>query len=544
MSVAVEPRLKGALFSFLLLLSGLAGISYEVLYGRMLGNIIGDQWAVSAAILLSFLLGIGIGTRHAHRFWPYLWLIEAGIGLFAIGFAMGGELIEAWLYSSRASLGNGIGVALTQSFVLLLPPALLIGCGLPLFAGYLGRLSSGLAFGRAYAWHSLGAALTVLLVEFWLLRLLGLQATVFAIAALNLLVAALLRLGYSELRVQVPEAGRYIKLPRHQLLALALLSIASAIFQLWLVKIAEFLLGPFRETFALVLALVMLGIAIGTWLVKQFRFRFTHVVGVNLFGLLWLMAGFGLLTEAYASLYPHVVQNSVQLMLFKLGLLAAFGGLPAISFGATIPALITAQDNVARESGQLLFISSIANAAGFLLMVFVLHQNFSYGSLIVIVAAISALGLVVYLHAHIAAIAATVAVVGATLFCQRGLWDEQLLYLGYDNLHSSTALRMSKLETTAIDPFKGPRDVFAFNTMSDGSVYLYINGYRSMDLTRPHEQIVGAMSSIFAPRTDKALVLGVGSGATAGAVGLVVRSGRCHRDQRGIAGSARTYAGL
>lgn len=43
-----------------MLLSGFAGISYEILYGRILGNMMGDQFAVSAAILMTFLLGIGL----------------------------------------------------------------------------------------------------------------------------------------------------------------------------------------------------------------------------------------------------------------------------------------------------------------------------------------------------------------------------------------------------------------------------------------------------------------------------------------------------
>ena len=520
MSIAVGLRFKEPFFPFLLLLSGFAGISYELLYARMLGNIIGDQWLVSAAILLTFLLGIGIGTRYAHRFWPHLWLIELGIGLFAIGFSLSSEFIEAWLYSSQASFGPGIGITLAQSFLLLLPPAFLIGCGLPLFAGYLGRLKSGLAFASAYCVHCLGAALTVLLVEFWLLRLLGLQTTVFFIAGINILTALLLRFGYNDIRQQIPKIGHYIKLPRHQLLALALLSIASAIFQLWLVKIAELMLGPFRETFALVLALVLFGITLGTWLVKKFRFNFVQVVAVNLFGLLWLMTGFSLLSEVYAALYTDAVQSGV-LVLLKFGLLAALAGLPAISFGATIPALITAQDNVACESGQLLFISSIANAAGFLLMLFVLHENFSYGALVIVIVAISSLGLISYFRNHKHAIVTMVAVLGISVLCQLNLWNEQLLYLGYDKLHSAAELEKSKLNAASVDPFKGPKDVFALNTLNDGRTYLYINGYRSMDLNRPHEHMVGAMSSMFAPRNDNALVLGVGSGATASTVGLL-----------------------
>jgi predicted membrane-bound spermidine synthase len=91
------------LFTPLMLLSGLAGIAYEVLYGRMLGNLIGDQFAVSAAILITFLLGIGIGSAFAHRLWSRLWQIEAAIGLCGLLFAFNTPMLDRLLYALPAS---------------------------------------------------------------------------------------------------------------------------------------------------------------------------------------------------------------------------------------------------------------------------------------------------------------------------------------------------------------------------------------------------------------------------------------------------------
>ena len=42
-----------------------------------------------------------------------------------------------------------------------------------------------------------------------------------------------------------------------------------------------------------------------------------------------------------------------------------------------------------------------------------------------------------------------------------------------------------------------------------------------MRLDQPWEKIVGAFAATFAPRSDRALVLGVGSGATCSTVGLL-----------------------
>ena len=81
----------------LLVVSGFCGLSYEVLYARLLGNFIGDQFAVTAAILLTFMLGIGFGTLMAHRLWRWLWLIELGIGAAATVASLGASTLESFI---------------------------------------------------------------------------------------------------------------------------------------------------------------------------------------------------------------------------------------------------------------------------------------------------------------------------------------------------------------------------------------------------------------------------------------------------------------
>jgi tetratricopeptide (TPR) repeat protein len=112
-------------------------------------------------------------------------------------------------------------------------------------------------------------------------------------------------------------------------------------------------------------------------------------------------------------------------------------------------------------------------------------------------------------------------VMAAVVAAHQGVWNEQLLFLGHHTMHSTASYRKAVRDTNIVSQFKGPQDVFSLNTMADGHTFLHINGYRSMDLNAPNEQMVGAISAQFAPRTDNALVLGVGSGATASTVGLM-----------------------
>ena len=92
------PARLNRLIPVLLLLSGFCGISYEILYTKLLGNLLGNPFTINATVLLTFLLGIGLGTLYAHRFRRYLWLIEGGIGLYAATLTLLYPAVESLLY--------------------------------------------------------------------------------------------------------------------------------------------------------------------------------------------------------------------------------------------------------------------------------------------------------------------------------------------------------------------------------------------------------------------------------------------------------------
>lgn len=507
-------------FTCLLFLSGLCGLSYEVLYARVLGNVIGDTMVVSAAILMTFLLGIGVGTRCAYRLWTHLWLIEAGIGVCGLVFAWSIPWLDSLLYASLPVVGSGTASSVLVCSLLLAVPAFLIGCSLPLFAGYLSALHSEAMFTPAYAIYNLGAALTVLMIEFWMMRWLGLRWSLVAIASVNLLTAWVLRRRFDSLARQSSRQAEWSRFPFCDRAALWLVSVGSAIFQLMMIKTAECLFGPFHETFALVLSTVLLGVAVGAWLSDRFRMGLTPVLLLNLAGLGWYLAGLDIVARAYAGWYPIAAEGYLSAVLLKFATLIWLMGLPAVSFGATIPALFQVQRDVSRESGQLLFVSCLGNAAGFLLMAVVLHRQFDYGGIAMIVACLTAAGLCLHARFRPRAIMVSAAWLTAVAVMLQQVWNENLLYLGHTSFHSTENLNEAKEDLQHPQRFKGNRDVFAINWI-DGHPYFFINGYLSIPLSSPSEKIVGAFSSVFAPRTDRALVLGVGSGATAGTTGLL-----------------------
>ncbi len=527
-AVAAEDRMSpttGAWARYLLplplVLSGFCGIAYEVLYARLLGNLLGDQFTVNASVLLTFLLGIGFGTLYAHRFRRWLWAIEIGIGAYAALFALGYDAIDALAYRALPLLGANAGATALTAIALLLTPALLIGCSIPLFASYFVLLRETRAFSSTYAIYNVGAGATALAMEFALLRLVGLRDATLVLAALNTLVAA----GVWVATRSMPDppvlpVTERVRFPPRLLAALAAASVASAIFQLALVKLATFVLGPYNDTFALVLANVLFGISLGSFAAGRFGWTLERALVVACAGLLALLLLFPAIVTGYSMAYRSAAESYATLVALKFLLVSLLMLLPAIGFGATIPALLPAHRQIARESGQLLFVSSMGNVLGFVLMAFVLHRALDYGPLLVLVAALAAAAALLARPrpTRAALVASTLAAL--CLVALRSGWNEGLLYLGYTEFQSVKKLQAARDSRTAEQRFKGPQDVFAIVRRS-GRPYFFINGYISIPLSSPEEKIIGAVAAMLAPRVDRALVLGLGTGATAGTVGLL-----------------------
>ena len=505
--------------TFLLFLSGFCGISYEILYTKLLGNLLGNQFTINATVLLTFLLGIGLGTLYAYRFMRFLWLIEVGIGFYAAIMAALLDRIDLIIYTHIPFLTNNTLMSAAVAFCLLVIPAFLVGCSLPLFAGYMGMIRSTHLFSVTYAIYNIGASLTALAMQFILLRSVGLRAATILIATLNGMVAVgLLGLIRWMGRIPSPSNDR-IRFPRQLLAALALSSVASAVFQLLMIKVIEFIIGPYNETFALVLATVLIGLAMRSFAAGRFGLSFSGALLLALAGLAGVLFMLPSVVSFYARLYPTAVKSYPLLVGLKYSLVFVLMSLPAIGFGATIPALLRIYQDVARESGQLLFCSSIANVLGFLLMAFVLHRYFDYGPLLLITAVLTACALFLQTRRRrVALMAGVVLVVACTAYLIT--WDEMLLYIGHKSFYSLEDLKEEKQTRFFADRFKGPQDVFAI-TRKKGKSYFFINGYISIPLSNSSENVVGTISSMLSPRLDEALVLGIGSGATAGTVGLI-----------------------
>lgn len=201
LGAAEDPRSRRPFFesnawlAVLFLLSGMAALVYEVVWQRVLFSVYGINIESVTMIVSIFMLGLGLGAllggRLARAYPEKLpWLFaacEITIGLFgAVSIPLIETVGSATLHLSLA------GVAATV-FAMLLLPVLMMGATLPLLVAHLTRRDPnvGAALGRLYSLNTLGAALASLLTVDLLFVLLGRQATVFVAVTLNLVVAVL-----------------------------------------------------------------------------------------------------------------------------------------------------------------------------------------------------------------------------------------------------------------------------------------------------------------------------------------------------------------
>src|SRR5882672_5502339 len=184
------------------LCSGAAGLLYEVVWSKQLTYLLGSSLRSVATVVAAFLGGLALGAhflgaplaRRAGLARKYA-ALELGVALLGVALlpllrSLDGPVGQLY----RAFGGEGAPFACARVVLLLLllvPPAALMGATLPVLVARCERGALGAGLARLYAINTLGAVLGSVLGGFWLLPSLGLSATTFVAAGLNLIAALL-----------------------------------------------------------------------------------------------------------------------------------------------------------------------------------------------------------------------------------------------------------------------------------------------------------------------------------------------------------------
>ncbi len=275
------PQQIGAVLP-LLFLSGVSALVYQIAWQREFRLIFGASTAATAAVLAVFMGGLGLGglvlgPRSDRKRNPlaFYGLLEAGVALtaavtpFLLDLARGAYLRLGGTIALGAWGGTALRLLLTAS--ILGPATFLAGGTLGAAARAVesdadrGRRATALLYGV----NALGAVAGCLIATFWWLEAFGTRATLWLAALANLAVAgaALWLSRGREAPVQEGAAGleeRAARAPARFVLAAAgVTGFAFFLMELVWYRLLAPILGGTVYTFGLVLAVALFGLAAG-----------------------------------------------------------------------------------------------------------------------------------------------------------------------------------------------------------------------------------------------------------------------------------------
>jgi spermidine synthase len=194
---------RAGLLALLFFGSGACGLVYQVLWQRRLSLVFGVTTHATSTVLASFMAGLALGSWLAGRVGararrPLLWfgVVEALVGATALATQPALGLIESLYHDLHPAFAERAWILTALRFALaslvLVVPTTLMGMTLPIVlrsaqaqGGELGPSAA-----RLYGVNTFGAITGALLAGFLAIGWLGIGATFLAAAATNLLIGA------------------------------------------------------------------------------------------------------------------------------------------------------------------------------------------------------------------------------------------------------------------------------------------------------------------------------------------------------------------
>ncbi len=373
-----------------LILSGYAGLAYELLWVRLLALSFGSTAASFSTVLAVFFGGLAIGSLVGGRVAKRVTRPVQAYARLELGTGAAALLLYPALVSLESTFGYfdpgpgtaGTLVRLVVAGLLLLTPTILMGATLPFVTRAMVERDEdiGRATALIYAFNTLGACAGAYFTTFWTLPYMGIFASTLLAVGINLAVFALSTwLGRDE-RPPISEPPARERSPtisereddKLKLvgsgLALILGFAAVALQVVWVRIFATAMEGTVYGTGSVLIA-VLVGIGIGSLGLAPFLKRSPRTglafVGLQAAGLLLVLLQLKLLPWITYELGALQVQRlghyGLHLQMLVV-ILAVLG--PAICSGASLPLIIGIVEDRAADSARSVGNVYAANTMG------------------------------------------------------------------------------------------------------------------------------------------------------------------------------------
>ena len=543
--------------------SGLSALVYQVLWVRMLGWVFGVTTYAASAVWATFMAGLAGGSfvagKAAGRLRrPLAWFgaAEVSIGISAAASEFLFQYLQRLYVAIYPQLPDSLSaltaVRLVISVVLLAVPTTLMGATLPLVLSASTFVSSRLGgqVGLLYGSNAAGAIVGTLAAGLYLIPDLGIHRMFLIAAGLNLTVGATAiiasRLGVDALVSTPAAASQPAELARAQLaesdrpprglwLVLATFALSGAVSLalevIWL-RVLILFLRPTVYAFSLMLAAILGGIALGSYVATPLLTR--RLQWFTVLAVLELAIGVAIAS----SLRPLVFLNEVSEALTALSrimpgylvyplagsLLAVFP--TAVLMGVAFPIGLQVwasgdprSGGVVQRAGRFYSLNVTGAIAGSLVAGFLLIPGLGSRASLVLLAGLSfASGLALLAVAEGSAVRrAVIGVTAVVAFAVSvgGARDPFADFVSARYPAMNVIWKQEGVEATVV--------VHEFKAGGKVQRALTINGNHQAGTDFPttflHRRI-GHMPMIVHPNARSALVIGLGGGATAGAVSV------------------------
>jgi spermidine synthase len=551
--------------------SGVAGLVYQVAWARYLALFLGHSSYAVVAVLVAFMGGLAIGNallgavadRAEKPLALYAWL-EIGIAVYALAFPSYYEVCHNFYISAARHFPDGgapiLLLKFAFSFLTIVLPTTLMGATFPALTKFvtlsLAELREKVA--ALYFINSLGAVGGCLVADFWWIPSWGLEFTMYGASALNF-IAGFIALAMSRAILEgTPTAARNAPAAKPaesfsaNELTIATIAIGCSGFVAMLYEVAwtrllALALGSSTHAFSIMLITFISGIAVGAAIIARWRsLRRT----LDAFGwaeaalaatLFVSMFAYELLPFWFARLAATLAHRPEVYPLYELTqgaicFLVMF--LPAVCLGTTLPLasrIATAElARTGRSVGRIFAVNTLGTVLGaavtglWFMPAFGLATTFAIGFVLNAAIAAAILGRNFLAERRGPIIAAGVVAAAILVLAAGAFFEPRWQRTFTEGVWRIRDYRMSLKEFEAAGKrynfryYKdGPGATVAVHTVDGNSNYvvLRVNGKTDASSGDAGTQLMlGHIPALLRPAATNTLIVGLGSGMTAGAV--------------------------
>ena len=507
--------------------------------------------------------------------------LEGAIGLYALAVPLlvaAADPLFGVLYRSGAASSLSL-VRLIVCGGILLIPTTLMGATLPLLSAYLAERETDLGWtiGKLYGINTLGAVVGAASAGFLLIPNLGLSWTSRGAAFINLAIAGLVLWRFDETPLEAapaesPAADRSGSKKNKKrkkrkaakadspkpiavwdrrtrtgaLIAIALAGAAAMIYQLAWTRVLSLLIGSSVYAFSLIVTGFVAGLALGALAFSKLLDR-RHNAPVWLAGLQAATGLFSLFTVTILAGLPLYMTEQMlaksrsfrEMQFLELGLVLLVVLVPTFLMGAAFPLAAristTTLERFGRSVGDVYALNTLGAITGTLVGGFLLIPTLGTETAIAVAVGINVVAAVLVLlfasNLSLARVAFPLAVIGATFLVWQltPSWGPRLLASG-PHIYAERYQSVATMKNIALESaMKGGEQVFfeeglhatvSVEKTDPGDFALQVNGKTDASAKgdAATQLSLGHFPMLFHPHADSALVIGLGSGMTLGAV--------------------------